>query len=100
MGKRYDILRLDPQDKPIYFIVEAFSPDDQDTTAYYYDEGSCPTNYISRVDTIIIEGDTDPHGIFTFVRTTDDLKFPGEAHNPVEEWAKVVPEAFTNSKSD
>lgn len=94
MSKRFDVLRLDPQDKPIFFIVEAFDPDQQEASRYYYEEGSCPTNYISRVDTIIIDGDTDPHGLFEFMRSTEELEFKDRSHDPEAEWVKVVPEAF------
>lgn len=94
MPKRFDILCLPPQDKPVYFIVEAFSPDDQETTDYYYSEGSCPTNFIKRVQDIITDGDSDPHGLFEFVRTTEPLEFLDRAHSPDEEWSKIVPEAY------
>jgi hypothetical protein len=100
-GKHFDILRLNPQDKPVYFIVEAFNPEDQETTAYYYADGACPTNYISRVHAIIVDGDTDPHGLFDFIRTSGELDFLFYPHNAETEWAKVVPEAFergTNEK--
>lgn len=94
VAKQYDIVRLDPQDEPIYFIVEAFSPTDPETTAYWYDEGTCPTNWLKTVDTIIINGDSDPHGLFAFVRTTMPLTFPRAAHYPDQEWPKIVPEAY------
>lgn len=34
---------------------------------YYYDEHTCPTNFMSQVEQIIFEGDEDPHGVFEFV---------------------------------
>lgn len=39
--------------------------------AYFYDEGTCPTNYLKDVIRIIDlkTDDTDPHGIFKFVGT-------------------------------
>ncbi len=99
MGKRYDILRLDPQDKPIFFVVEAFSPDgDPSSTAFYYDENTCPTNiFVRGVEEIIVDGDTDRHGLFEFVRTTESLDFLERTHCPEDEWPKVIPEAFTKT---
>jgi hypothetical protein len=95
MGKRYDILKLPPQEKAVYFIVEAWCPDDQDTTTYHYEEGSCPCDFFHKLDTIIVDGDTDPHGLFEFVKTTDELDFMDRgSYCPPEEWPKVIPEAF------
>lgn len=34
---------------------------------YRYEEGTCPTNYL-RVEQIVADGDSDPHGVFMFVR--------------------------------
>lgn len=93
MAKRYDILCLPPQDKPVYFVVEAFLPDDLETTEYHYEEGGCPSDHFHKLDTIIIDGDADPHGLFEYVRTTGEIEFPNP-HNPDIEWAKIVPEAF------
>jgi hypothetical protein len=44
--------------------------DSEDSTRFFYEEHSCPTNHV-RCETIISEGDPDPHGIFTFVRRID-----------------------------
>jgi hypothetical protein len=44
---------------------------------YHYNEHTCPTNYLGQVEEIAVEylnrggWDTDPHGIFKFVSTTD-----------------------------
>lgn len=38
---------------------------------YFYDEHTCPTNFMSQVGQIIFEGDTDPHGVFEFVSVED-----------------------------
>lgn len=37
---------------------------------YYYEEHTCPTNFMS-VERIIYNGDYDPHGIFKYVRHVD-----------------------------
>lgn len=42
---------------------------DIENDRYYYDEGTCPTNYMGNVEVVIDlkDGDADPHGIFKFV---------------------------------
>ena len=39
---------------------------DLDSSDYYYNEHTCPTN-ITRTEAVIANGDTDPHGIFELV---------------------------------
>lgn len=37
---------------------------------YFYDESTCPTNYLKRVIQVQdSSGDSDPHGIFKYVKT-------------------------------
>jgi hypothetical protein len=38
---------------------------------YFYDEHTCPTNYLSQVEMISFEGSNDPHGVFEFVSVVD-----------------------------
>jgi hypothetical protein len=38
---------------------------------YYFNEHTCPTNYMSQIEQIEIEGDIDPHGVFEFVSVED-----------------------------
>jgi hypothetical protein len=95
--KKYDILCLPPQEKPIYFIVESHMGDDAKVNAYRFEEGDCPINFFLRgVETIIADGDPDPHGLFEHVRsfTEADAPFLGRGHIPEEEWPKILPEAF------
>lgn len=92
-AKRYDVLRLDAQDAPIFLIVEAIGGDEVDEKQYFYEEHICPSDILHRVETVIIKGDTDPHGLFEYVRTSDELDLSG-GYAPGEAWSKVVPEAF------
>lgn len=94
-AKHYDVLRIDPQGKPIYLVREAFAPDDPQTTEYWYDEGTCPVNVLNgRFVEVILDGDTDPHGLLEFVRTIPKPEFLNRGHRPDEEWPKIIPEAF------
>lgn len=49
----------------------SFSHIKNNNDGYYYDEGTCPTNYMPQVLKVIdLEtGDPDPHGIFEYVKT-------------------------------
>lgn len=38
---------------------------------YFYDEHTCPTNWVHEIIEIIFEGDHDPHGVFRFVSAED-----------------------------
>jgi hypothetical protein len=38
---------------------------------YFYNEHTCPTNWIREVEEIEFEGDRDPHGVFEFVSVED-----------------------------
>ena len=74
MFKTLDLLALDrAQGNPVYFVIgvcaELCELDKlQEHLEYYYEEHTCPTNFI-RVPMIAVDGDTDPHGIFRFVRS-------------------------------
>lgn len=60
--------------------------DSEHHSSYFYDEHTCPTNFMGNVVRIIdpIDGDTDPHGIFAFVsvepwRDVENDDFPVES---------------------
>jgi hypothetical protein len=72
-----DHLVLMPQDKPVHFLVKGmvFVDGDgnrgtDDNKRFFYEEHSCPTNYIG-VEVISVDGDSDPHGLFKYVATAD-----------------------------
>lgn len=83
MGKRYDILRLLPQDEPVYLVVGTTGFRDRDNNEYYYETRTCSPDILSRVTEVIIGGDTDPHGIVEYV---------GSAEEPtdVQDWIKII----------
>lgn len=54
----------DTGDKPPY-------EETADNKRYYYEEHTCPTNFMRGVERIIYDGDFDPHGIFKYVRHVD-----------------------------
>jgi hypothetical protein len=38
---------------------------------YFYNEHTCPTNWLRDIEQIEFEGDHDPHGVFEFVSVED-----------------------------
>jgi hypothetical protein len=40
-------------------------------TRYFYNEHTCPTNWLRDIEQIEFEGDHDPHGVFEFVSVED-----------------------------
>jgi hypothetical protein len=38
---------------------------------YFYNEHTCPTNWVREIEEIEFEGDRDPHGVFKFVSVED-----------------------------
>lgn len=43
---------------------------------YFYDEHTCPTNWVRNIERFIEKGDTDPHGVFQYIDhvTDEELK--------------------------
>lgn len=88
-----DVLKLAPQSKPVYFVVEGMrfegdgnGHDTQEEMLehkrFYYEEHSCPTNWLEPV-MMYFDRDADPHGVIEFVTTRDDSEFPpDESHGP------------------
>lgn len=93
MTEKLMILRLDPQEKPIYFAVPTTC--DLEGVEFYVHEHTCPVNlFVSGCEAIIVVGDADPHGLFRFVKLMDRPKQLDELHMTDELWADIVPEAF------
>jgi hypothetical protein len=68
------LVQSDPSDTPIYIVVLGYLYYDKEGKVavtngkYYYNEHTCPTNYL-KTEAVIHKGDTDPHGVFRFVRS-------------------------------
>ena len=78
-----DLLVLQPQTEPVYIARRGFtvvgapgmvmdypidSPEHQDTTRFFYEEYSCPTNWLDDLVMVSFGKDHDPHGLIKFVR--------------------------------
>lgn len=100
-GKPFDLvlLKVEPEAHPLYLVIKARRWPDSDTAEerashdqYFYDEHTCPTNWIDDVLAIISDGDEDPHGFATFVRripAPDDMSEDGD---PEPAWSELFPE--------
>lgn len=58
----------------IHLVNDAKPKSEEEQTGhdeYHYNDGTCPTNYLGNVRTVIDpeSGDDDPHGIFVYVKT-------------------------------
>lgn len=70
------LLRLATTDGPVFFVISGIHIwEDSETDeylqsgrAYFYEEYSCPTNFID-VEAIYTPTEDDPHGVFEHVRT-------------------------------
>lgn len=68
------LLKIESVTGPVWFVVEGVAnyPIDPeyssllDSQRYFYDEHSCPTNYVQAA-MISHDGDHDPHGVFDLV---------------------------------
>ncbi|WP_036292117.1 hypothetical protein [Methylosinus sp. PW1] len=95
------LLMLPPRDKPLYFVIAGNeirrpdkSPMTEDDWRFRYESHQCPTNFIP-VECIIDDGDTDPHGVFEFVRAVEWVDEPNNGASVDENdshYAKLFPE--------
>ena len=88
------LLRLTPQTEPVYFVLRrpdfglrdrrrAFDPAlDNESQTFFFDEHSCPTNWINHISMISVGGDHDPHGLLEHVRT---VPAPAQQDEPEDE---------------
>jgi ribosomal protein L37AE/L43A len=101
--KCWDLLVLPPQKHAVYFIVDAkdYGRGGKGKSVpfegkeYYYNEHTCPTNWIGQVERIISEHDEDPHGLFEYVESMDkDESIGDEELN----WQEIFPQCFEEDK--
>lgn len=90
----YVLLKVDPASQPLYFVIRASVYHDQkDTTeqaTYFYNDHTCPTNWIDKVVAIIADGDQDPHGFAKFVACKAPPEEDFDEDN--DDWLDIFPE--------
>lgn len=93
------LLKFDGKEGPVFFILECSRyhgnevpksiEAQQESDRYGFEEHSCPTNWLRDVVEVVRDGEIDPHGFLTFVRSVD---MPEGDDDP--DWATIFPEAF------
>jgi len=99
------LLRLQRPEGPLYLVVHDryFPPleegetenDRFDRKRFYYEEHTCPTNYIPIYD-ILAPEDVDPHGAFEFVGLSRPYAPEELARGSEEERYAQIRELFRN----
>lgn len=87
------LLKLDPSHEPVYIIVKGNGFHDKDGNfksqqGYYYEQHTCPTNYLQDIFKIYEGTDDDPHGLFKFVKSiklTEALRQLGVSRSELED---------------
>lgn len=93
----YSLLKIDSTEGPIFFVMKNSTMPErdpeslQDSQRYFYEEHSCPTNWIGDCVAVIEDGDTDPHGFMEFVR---HVTVPDDFDEDRADWQMLFPEAF------
>jgi transcription elongation factor Elf1 len=90
-SKCFDLLRIPPQKSPVYIVRSASHPTGREHagTKYYYESHSCPTNWLTNIKMISIEGNKDPHGLIEYVGTAAfDQKTVDDCNH---DWSETFP---------
>lgn len=103
------LLKLEGKDGPVYFVMEhpryhapGIEPDpaaaNQEHQRYFFEEHSCPTNWLRECVAVIKGGNDDPHGFLEFVRAVDvpeNFDVNGtDRTDGGNHWNILFPEAF------
>jgi hypothetical protein len=100
------LLKLETADGPIFFVIDGrhleSAPDEaQGDNRYFYEEHSCPTNWLRNCVMVVKDGDCDPHGFLEFVRSVDVAPdFDPTGMDGDDRVATLFPEAFEGQTID
>lgn len=96
------LLRRGEGEDAVYFVMkkdryetnDGDTPEEaQDRERFFYEEHSCPTNWLRNCVAVIEGADADPHGFLTFVRCVD---VPQDFDRCQADWREIFPEAFND----
>lgn len=95
------LLKFEGKDGPVFFVMDhnryresedQTEEQNQSSQRFFFEEHSCPTNWLRECVAVIEDGDADPHGFLDFVRAVDvPLDFDADDD---DQWAMLFPEAF------
>lgn len=63
------LLELEPQERSVFLVAKGMffnGKIDPENKKYYYEEHTCPINYFKDVEVVMVEEDSDPHGLFRY----------------------------------
>lgn len=94
------LLAIDGKECPVYFVVHGNfdwerRSDIKGSAEYWYEEHCCPHEFIS-VKQIVVDGDSDPHGIFEMVDVVWMTREYEEIFDDSEYLAEVFPQLRGN----
>jgi hypothetical protein len=102
----WDLIMLPPQTEPVFLVVSGriYPKKESEISdlldkSFWYDENTCPTNWIKDIEVVVSERDCDPHGLFQFVRSIvkrsdDPLDTFLQTHEVKAELLQLFPEIF------
>lgn len=98
--KCFDLVCLPPQKHPVYFILSTAHPTDSEpeSTKFFYESHSCPTNWLRDIEMISIEGDQDPHGLIEYIGSAPFDQSVADDCN--HDWSETFPVIGTESSAD
>lgn len=97
------LIELPPQKHSVFFALRTRCHMDPKTpgvypdSTYYYNEHTCPVNWLGEVNQVYINAEEDPHGMFRYVRTA-----PPVTKTDVREkgWFETFPEILDGVPRD
>lgn len=101
------LLKFDGKDGPVFFVMDhnrynngtmESDEENQSHQRYYFEEHSCPTNWLRECVAVIDDGNPDPHGFLEFVRAVDVPEDFDEDDDG--QWPILFPEAFGGETID
>lgn len=100
------LLKYEAEGRRTFFVIDhdrfnengvrSSDEENADRVAYFFEEHSCPTNWLRECVCVIEDGDDDPHGFLEFVRAVDVPTNFDRYKNGV--WLNLFPEAFDAGK--
>lgn len=95
------LLKFDGKEHPVFFVMDhrrywaelnESDEENQGHQRYFFEEHSCPTNWLRECVAVIEEGDCDPHGFLEFIRAVDVPEDFSEDDD--DNWRILFPEIF------
>ena len=82
-------LKPDELNDPLRLVVQGMRFNDQeddaarlfDQSQYFYEEHTCPSNYLRTVEHVFLGENSDPHGLFNYIGEMKKADFAGETCN-------------------